>query len=64
MAFHRLARPLVQHFLDMRARAFRLAQRIADEIGLRLAIVQRQVEFVAERAQRIGGVLDSRVFVP
>ena len=64
MAFDGFGRPLVQHFLDVRACALRLqAQRIADEIGLRLAVVQRQVEFVAECAQRIGGVENLRVFV-
>ena len=64
MAFDRFVRPLVQHFLDVRARALRLqAQRIADEIGLRLALVQRQVELPAERAQRVGGVERLRVFV-
>ena len=57
MALDGLGRPLAEHFLDVRACALRLqAQRIADEVGLRRAVVQRQVEFVAEAAQRIGGV--------
>jgi hypothetical protein len=51
VAFHGLRRPFVEDFLDMRARALRLqAQRIADEVGLRFAVVQRQVEFGAEVA--------------
>ncbi len=51
VAFHGLRRPFVEHFLDMRARALRLqAQRVADEVGLRFAVMQRQVEFAAEVA--------------
>ena len=57
VAFDGFGRPLVQYFLDMRARALRLqTQRIADEIGLRLAVVLRDEEFVAKTAQRIGGI--------
>ena len=52
MAFDRFVRPLVEH-LDVGARALRLqAQRIADEIGLRLALVQRQVELPRNACSR------------
>ncbi len=64
MALHRLARPLVQHFLDVRPRAPGLqAQRIAHEVGLRRAVVQRQVEFLAEAAQAIGAIQGGRMGV-
>ena len=48
----------------MRACALRLqAQRIAGEVGLRLAVVIRDEEFFAEPAKRIGGVTRLRVLV-
>ena len=64
MALDGFRRPLVQHLLDVGARALWLqAQRIADEIGLRAACVQRQVELLAEMAQRIDRVAGVRVRV-
>ena len=63
-ACHGLRRPFVEDFLDMRACALRLqAQRVADEVRLRFAVVQGQVEFVAEVAKRVGGVARLRVGV-
>ena len=58
VSLDRIACPLVEDFLDHRARAPGLqAERVAAEIGLRRAVVERQVELIAERAQGIGGVL-------
>ena len=62
VAFHRLGGPLVEHFLDMRARAARLqAERVADEVGLVGAVVLRDQELRAHLAQRVGGVERARV---
>jgi hypothetical protein len=57
VAFHRQLAPLLHHFLHRCLRAARLqAQRVADEVGLLAAAMARNQEFVAQRAQRIGGV--------
>jgi len=57
VAFHRQLAPLLHHFLHGRLRATRLqAQRVADEVGLLAAAMARNQEFIAQRAQRIGGV--------
>ena len=57
VAFDGFALPLVEHFLDHRARALRLqAERVAAEVRLRRAVVGGDVEVVAEIAERVGGV--------
>ena len=64
VAFDRFGRPLVQHFLDVLARRPGLqAQRVTNEIRLRAAVVHRDMEFAAQRWQRIGRIERVRVVV-
>src|SRR5690606_37995397 len=62
VAFDRFGCPLVEHFLDMGARAPGLqSERVAAEVGLLAALVAGDQEFVAESAQRIRGIERARV---
>ena len=57
MAFHGELRPIVQLVGERGAHGARLqAQRVAAEVGAVAAFVRRYQEFVAERAQRVGGI--------